>query len=236
MAHFFLQAPASLSVMSALRWAQVLAISNDKKLAIEIANSYLGRNDFGDEDYWIHLIHMLSKAECFDYRIIPELVTYLRIYKQQNLEAQLKGRPLSSILQRLAEWCEEQLKLKKSGELTWETCGILPLSKTINENGQNNRYQIVELLSKNELYEEGKKMGHCVASYANSCYKGVCGIFSLRKVTTTNTITEATIEVNLKNMQVVQAKAKFNNAVSKKGMKQIHKWAYVNDLFVEKNL
>ncbi len=82
-------------------------------------------------------------------------------------------------------------------------------------------YIIKPLLLPEELREEGKKMHHCVGSYAEKVAKGECLIFSVRKVDNENR-SLATIEIQEK--KVKQVRAAHNSKPSEDVSTFVRKW------------
>ena len=95
-------------------------------------------------------------------------------------------------------------------------------------------YFITELNSSSLLREEGKQMHHCVYSYARQCASKYSAIFSLRLFKGEYHPIErlATIEVSLRDLRVVQIRAKFNAKVSNIATRFITDWAMQNKLTI----
>jgi hypothetical protein len=91
-------------------------------------------------------------------------------------------------------------------------------------------WTVTELLTAQDLLNEGRKMRNCVSSYAYTCASGKSSIFTVERVYPVNRLTEktATIEVNRANRTVIQAKGKCNAAVPPTAMVVITKWAQAN--------
>ncbi len=90
-------------------------------------------------------------------------------------------------------------------------------------------YRIEELTSKGMLRVEGMVMNHCVGSYADSCVKGFCSIWSLREYQDGKWLSRVTIELN-KGSRIVQASARFNARPNDEHKKIIKRWAYYNKI------
>lgn len=86
-------------------------------------------------------------------------------------------------------------------------------------------YKVTQLLSYNELRDEGNEMHHCVATYASSCSSGRTAIFSVREYTSHGQFVcrRATLEVRAN--QIVQIRSKFNKKPDDKTIKVIKDWA-----------
>ena len=74
--------------------------------------------------------------------------------------------------------------------------GFRPFVVEVATSDGGRRYEVVELLSSQELVEEGQAMRHCVSSYAGYCESGRTSIWSLRKwIESGRFIRLATVEV-----------------------------------------
>ena len=91
-------------------------------------------------------------------------------------------------------------------------------------------WRISELLSSRELEDEGRAQGHCVASYAVSCRRGLCSIWSLRCETENGVKRLLTVELNMKTREIVQARGKGNRLPEKKELEVLGRWAAAEGL------
>ena len=89
-------------------------------------------------------------------------------------------------------------------------------------------YELRELRNSRDLLQEGKKMKHCVGSYAESCYARKSSIWSMR----CNGERQLTIEVNKKGV-LLQAYGNCNQDASKRQRKILKKWVKLNNLTVD---
>jgi hypothetical protein len=225
MAHYFLKAPAKLSVTEALRWAQVKGMMGDDRLAERIACSWIGTKEYGDEDFWEGFIRIAINGGMYEYQKTGEVIDYLRSVKRENRGYSLKGRTMQSLIRRSDEWHRHSYWDKRN--LSWHSSGTWKYKL----DGREERVEMVELTDSKQLVQEGKTMRHCVASYAHYCVKGTTAIFSLRKyIGTLQTETLATIELNITLRKVVQAKYKMNRKISDEARKHLVAWAAKNQL------
>ncbi|MFT5819540.1 MAG: hypothetical protein ACI8ZM_000765 [Crocinitomix sp.] len=231
-AHAFGKAPGNLTVNEALRWAQVVGKGGDERLANFILRSRLGRNDFADEAFWDNAILFLVNAGMFDYEKIAEIIDFLLVQRGINSTYSLKGRTIPSIIRASDDWHNDQQQMRqRGGKLIWTSSHI---DETFIEEGTDEKqvtYSIIELRSTKELLTEGRKMNHCVATYASSCYKKKCAIFSIRKKTAlSNEETLATLEISLQSRRIVQAKARYNKTINNKALTLMKSWAKKENL------
>jgi len=220
MGHYFLMAPAKLSITEALRWAQVKGLNGEGKLAERIAFSWIGIKTYGDEDFWESFIRLVVTGGMFNLNKLTELIDYVREEKRANCNYHLKGRTLLSLFRQSDAW-HSRFSNSKSNQV-WKPCGI----EGYRVEKKSELIVLEELTESRKLTEEGKSMKHCVSSYAFYCTKGKSAIFSLRKYSGGILLDiMATIEVNLALQKVVQAKAKMNKPISEEAKKHVEVWA-----------
>jgi len=93
-------------------------------------------------------------------------------------------------------------------------------------------WTVTELLTAQDILNEGRKMRNCVSSYAYSCALGEKSIFSVERVYRASQEIDktATLEVHISNRTLVQAKGKCNTGVPPKAMNIITRWAQANSI------
>ncbi|GHU54284.1 hypothetical protein FACS189442_0280 [Spirochaetia bacterium] len=90
-------------------------------------------------------------------------------------------------------------------------------------------WTVTQLLTAQDLLNEGRKMKNCVSTYAYKCSGGECSIFNVSCFYTDSQLTEskATLEVS-RDRSLVQAKGKCNIRVNSVIMNVIIRWAQAN--------
>ena len=227
MAHYFLQAPPKFSIAEALRWAQVKGMMGDDRLAERIAYSWIGTKPYEDEDFWESFIRIMATGGMLDHEKLTEVIDYVRDTKIADRNYSLKGRTLLSLIRQSDEWHKRATVIKVAK--VWSACGI----KGYRIEKKQDMILMEELTGSKLLADEGRKMKHCVVTYAHNCVAGKTAIFSMRKYFMgLLTETMATIEVNLLLKRIVQAKSKMNTKISEEALKHLNAWADQNDLVV----
>ncbi|WP_109436127.1 PcfJ domain-containing protein [Aquimarina sp. AU119] len=235
-AHFFRTAPDDYNVFMALRWAQSLSYGADEVFADYIANTFLSRNHFENEFFWDKVIQFMSKQTMLDLQKTGELLDYLYHCIDEDDSYVIKGRTITSLMRASDQWHIEINRTSKQGkDLIWEASSISPLTVVEGKEEKRVTYRLSELRSTKELRIEGRRMNHCVVSYASSCYRKRTSIFTLRKESVLNyEEILATIEVNISNRMIVQSKARFNKPISNKAKEIMGKWAVAEGLSISK--
>lgn len=245
MSHYFMQAPSNFTVDQALRWAQVIGMGGNEALANNIISSQLGRNRFMHEKFFKTVIHyFIQNAGMLAREKMHELVDYLSYIFGNDNTYSIKGRSIQNLIQLSDEWHIAGYHARTLGSPEdWSQCGIkeykLEIPVKVEEEVVivSKTYYLVELLSAEALVEEGKKMRHCVGSYASICAKKRSAIFSLRLKTELGKEKRlGTIEVDLKSKSIVQAKAKCNAKITPKAKKVLSDWANLENLTINRIL
>lgn len=248
MAHHFVDAPSTYSIEAAFRWGQVLALGGDQRLADGLRETRLVQ-DFRDNDFWLSVIRFFIRNPMLDRAHVQPIIDYIwnqryepRIVfvergvarelgpEQPNLS--MRGRTAVSLLRAVDQW-HRQLGRETSGErLQWRKSPFRDFEFIEgSEQSKNMRiWQIRELLSSQELIAEGRRMCHCVASYANSCHNGACSIWSMEVETDEGTEPLVTIEVNHQRKEICQVRGKRNRLPTDKEKDILRRWALAEQL------
>ena len=226
MAHLFLQAPDSYTIIEALRYGQVLALGGAIDLVGHINTTPLGER-LEHEEFWSTVIHFFVNNPMLDLDYVGPIIDYINHRKFEPEDGidnggprdpgfSMKGRKPEPLLELVDEWhqllAREQKKRSTSGQ--WASSDIPPyeLLEEDKDSGHLLRWTIAEILTHKELMDEGRAMKHCVRSYESSCVKGMKSVWSLcREDTETKSKTRVlTIAVKNDVRKVVQARGKCN--------------------------
>lgn len=234
----FIKSPDGFRIHEAFRYAQVRGLGGDELLAHRMAYSWLGRNTKRDEVLWETFIRIVIAGGMFNQDKLDELIDYIRHQRNENQGYSLKGRTLQSLIRQSDPWHNGGLKVQQlKGIIAWKSALFEPFELRQGKAENEILYQMVELLSNKELIAEGTTMHHCVGSYSYYCAKGQTRIVSLRKYQFGIEIDRmATIEVDLRAKQIVQAKCRYNKPISGKALSLLHSWANLNGLLIGKYL
>lgn len=228
MAHEFKKAPANYSVEQAIRFAQAKGFGASEIMSETLAWSVLSEG-FEHEEFWQKVVAFFAKYNELPFAKVQEVLFYIKEQFALNKNFTMKGRTWEALVRNSDEWHLEYYKrMNALNRAQWSTSQIRGFEKNTFELNQNNFYYIVELVNSEELYDEGYQMSHCVAEYEYDCIQGKTAIFSLRKKqqeTDSEYTTLATIEVDIEAKAVVQAKAMYNEWVSKVAYEMIVEWA-----------
>ncbi|QDU88980.1 hypothetical protein Pla175_23640 [Pirellulimonas nuda] len=243
MAHHFMRAPGDLSVPHALQWGQVRALGGDDRLARAVLGTRLAES-FEHQAFWATVLRwfiahpMLDRAHIgpiVDFlhhqKFVPERVFIAPGRREESPPPQphltMKGRTPESLLRQVNRWHgrlahDNSLQLRQ-----WAPCGIEAFEFTEGAlSGGNLRvWTIRELLGSKALMAEGRQMKHCVATYASSCARGHCSIWTMEVESFQGTSKALTIEVRSNTLTICQARGKLNRLPTEKELGVLARWA-----------
>lgn len=243
MAHYFLQAPEHYSIEAALRWGQIFAMGGDKYLCDAVAESRLVET-FADDHFWLSVLKFFIDNPMLDRAHVQPIVDYIHNRKfedevvfvargvaerrapvQPNFS--MNGRNAESLLRQIESW-HERLGIRRTCKAShWKKSHIKDFFFVDGIETQENMivWRIFELLSHEELQQEGKHMNHCVATYSSSCHNGRSSIWSMSAETHEGIKKVLTIEIRTNEMDIEQVRGKRNRRATAKEREIIHRWA-----------
>ena len=138
----------------------------------------------------------------------------------------MKGRTPASLLRQVDAWHRTLARIEQP-KAEWPPSGIDSFEFIEGgEKGGNLRvWTIRELLSTKALVDEGRKMKHCVATYAHSCGSGACSIWTLEVENFDGRSKMLTIEVLNGSRMICQARGKCNMLPGEKHLGILRRWA-----------
>ena len=248
-AHCFLQAPSGGSIVSALRYGQVLGLGGDAFLASAISESKL-RTILPDEEFWESVIHFFVNQPNLDCNRVSPIVDFIYDRKFGDFPApseatfsdaieptfSMKGRKLDALQARVLEWHEALAREAKRGKANWEPSGFSPFVASEPDNQNRLTHWIIrELGDSFALQREGAEMRHCVFSYRAGCKSGKTSIWSVRARFDDTAQYQRLLTVEVDNLRraIVQVKGKCNKSLSsfvgkermKKAGEILRRWA-----------
>ena len=241
MEHIFLTSPDHLSVEHALRRSELLALGAPDGLVRAVLATPLEMN-WRDAAFWRTVWRFLiSNARDLDPAHIEPMLDFIHAIRHERMAVDtpdgvvmrdppqssfsMKGRTVQSMLRLMQQW-HRSLGVGK-GSLVWEPSRLRPMM--LEEPSQEPSvppavWQLIELTSGEQLRKEGSALRHCVASYADRCWRGASRIWSLRVQRGAYVRHVLTIEIDMRQRAVVQARGWRNRAASGKPLQLLEEW------------
>lgn len=240
MCHDILTTPSDFGMLAAIRRAQVRAIGGDRRL-FEAWRTTRAANRIGDEKdeaFWFGALQWFVNLGMIDYGQIAPLTDYIAQRRFADPGFSLKGRSGAAMLRSQREWHGELAKAEAAVGKFFPASGFVagayedsrkdPSGAHVRE-----KWEIVEVLDAKTLAEEGRRMGHCVYSYAWRIERREVSIWSVQMEDgqgETGRWHQVTVEVRNDLRRVVQARGRFNRQMTPKEIRIVTRWASVNGL------
>lgn len=225
MAHEFRLTPKDYTVAQAIWRAQAIGFGANAERAEAIAWSSLSAG-FEYEEFYSTVVQFIVNVEQkISFDVLQDVLEYINAMRAENITFSMKGRTWEALVRQSAEWHIAMAKKREAeGRSQWK---LAPVANYVVADDECT-IRIVQLGTSEALYEEGVEMAHCVADYEMACKDGVTAIFSVRKFTEglDQYETLATVEVDLENMEIIQAKARFNEMICETSHTIIGEWAF----------
>lgn len=242
MEHIFLTSCDHLSIESAMRRAELIALGAPDEFVEAVLLTRLAV-DLRNAEFWRTVwAFLIANARAMDAAQIGPMIDFVQAIRHDRVAIEtrdgivmqdpphpsfsMKGRTVQSMLRLMQDW--HRGLGTATGGLTWEPSPLQPL--LIEEPRQDPSaapivWQLVELTNGAQLRAEGTALHHCVASYADRCWRGASRIWSLRVHRDAKVRHVLTIEVDMKRRAVVQARGWGNRPASGKSLRLLQDWS-----------
>jgi hypothetical protein len=243
MEHIFLSSADHLAIESALRRAELLALGGSDELVRAVLATRVA-TDLRNGAFWRTVWRFLiDHARTIDVTDIGPMIDFVQAIRHERVPVEtpsgivmrdppqpsfsMKGRTVQSMLRLMQQW-HRRLGVANGG-LTWAPSSLRPMR--LEEPSQEPsappvEWQLIELTSGAQLRTEGSALHHCVASYADRCWRGASRIWSLRVRRGEYLRHVLTIEVDMQRRAVVQARGWGNGPASGKPLRLLEEWAW----------
>lgn len=243
LAGWFLRAPDDCPVEPALRWAEVRAAGGSASLADAVRRTRLGR-DYAHPEFWAEVIRFFVANPLLDPEQVGPIVDWIQAQRfepeiapgQALPEAgagpprpglSMRGRTVEATLRDVEAW---HRRLGHAAPdtlaLEWAPSGIAEHESVEGTRPEERRvWRIREITTGEGLVLEGRRMNHCVASYARSCAAGVSTIWTLECTAAGETQPRLTIQVHPTSRRIGQARGRHNRAPTAAELAIVARWA-----------
>lgn len=243
MAHHFLKAPKHYTIEEALRWCQVHALGGNRYLADALRETRLSRT-FSNDDFWLNVIRFFIANPMLDVSHVNPIIDYIwhqryenrRVFVERGVAREIgpaqpnfsmRGRTPETLLRQVEEWHGELGRESKGRELEWHGSEIGEFHLLEGSEASRNMkfWSIRELLSSDELIDDGRALRHCVSTYARSCHTGQSSIWSMEIEDENGRRKILTIEVTPREKVIRQVRGRRNRLPTPKEKDLLGRWA-----------
>jgi hypothetical protein len=242
MCHDLLTTPAEWGFLDALRRVQCRAAGADRRFFQAWRTtryaSMIGTKE--DEAFWYTVMEWFGKIAMLNPAEIGPLCDYIAMRRNGDKTFSMKGRGALATIRAMHEWHGNLTKERSVKASTiYRTSGFRPMEfpdyKRVEPSGETVKetWRVEEILTAKKLYEEGRSMGHCVYSYGHHIERGDTSIWSVIMADgkgTTGAWMMVTLEVRNPMKKIVQARGRFNRAMTAKESQVVTRWANMNGL------
>jgi PcfJ-like protein len=240
--HIFLTSHDHLPIEHAMRRAELLALGASDDLVRAVLATRLA-TDLRNGEFWRAVwMFLIGNARAIDLAQIGPMLDFIQAIRHERVAVEtwdgivmreppqpafsIKGRTVHSMLRLMRDW--HRCLGVANGGLTWAPSPLRPM--LIEEPSQDPSappivWQLMELTNSAQLRTEGTTLHHCVASYAQRCWRGASRIWSLRVQRGDRVRHVLTIEVDLKKRAVIQARGWGNRTASGKPLRLLQGWS-----------
>ena len=259
MAHFAVNAPRGLHALQALRWGQLRGFGVPEELCAEAVHTRLS-GQLPDEPFWKTVAEWLGvHPEVYGHAGV--LVDYLfaqrvgDFARPEHPGFTVRGRDPDRLLADARAWHDALHRRRRAASrgpeipARWGSCGIAEFfptpppapaetGKAKDAGGAPARreppsWAIVELVTADDLDDEGAALHHCVGRYAGAAASGRSAIFSLRRRAEGILRPRVTIEVWPAERRIVQVRGQQNAQPDADDQRLIETWAKTQRLQIE---
>lgn len=234
MCHLFMHMPPGTGFVEGIRHAQILAGGGDVGVTRAVCATRIGRAFQGrGEPFWETALVWLCRQSDIERRQIGPLIDYFASMREADPCYSIKGRTYRSALRAMEQWHRELAVQRKLENLDFKPSGFkgrrYVFKKKLNGGIPVDQvWTMREILHAKDLMDEGKRMRHCVSSYAENIKAGKSSIWSLRR----DGVRALTVEVDNKARKVVQARGVCNRGAQPFEIALLRRWALFNGLGV----
>ena len=176
--HHFLAAPDDVSSARQAFWyAFARAQTDERRIALAVSRSALQRFSVGSS-FWREAARYFARNPT-SIQDMNDLIDFLLAARQEDNAFSLQGRSLAALRRRMEDW---HRALRKQQQVCGSSWPGRPIPDVEYETGSDHKraiWRFRQIRTGNDLFREGQRMHHCVASYKRLCAEGLISIWSL---------------------------------------------------------
>jgi PcfJ-like protein len=177
--HHFLSAPPEVgSAQQALWYAIARAHTDDKAAALKVAHTKLSEIFSIASSFWKDAARFFARNPA-SAAAMNDLIDYIAVMKEADAGFSLKGRTLATLQRRMEQWHRALTKQHAICGGVWAGRAQPDIDYEAGSDAKKAIWRFRQIKTGNDLFREGQRMHHCVASYKYRCVNGDVSIWSL---------------------------------------------------------
>jgi PcfJ-like protein len=242
MCHELLTVPYRGPLLHAIRRVEVRSVGGDDRLLASWlrtrAATQLG--SAADEAFWLTVLGWMARTPGLDPGRVAPLVDYIQHRREEDAAFSMTGRSVAAMVRGMEAWHRDLAHQEVLRGTAFPPSGFegmeLDLSRR-SASGQVSKHvwRIGEILTSKDLAAEGRRMCHCVLSYARRIESGQTSIWTVTYEDgrgETGFWAMLTVEVRNDLRRVVQARGRFNRPATSAELSFLSRWAGANGLAI----
>jgi hypothetical protein len=231
MCHELLAMPADVALFDSIRRVQArVAGATPRFFDAWRATRYAQRIGTPEEErFWYSVVEWFAKAPLLDAEHVGPLCDYVDHRRRESDAFSMSGRAPLAMIRAMHAWHGELAVDRSANACIFPKSGFTDfLHRAANET-----WSIREILTSRALAHEGRRMRHCVYSYAASIKRGGTSIWSVQMddgLGVNDNLHVATLEVDNARRRLVQARGPCNRAITSRDLTIVRLWAGANNL------
>jgi hypothetical protein len=225
------------SFLAVVRRVQTRAAGGGERLLRAWLASPAGRqlHDRDGEAFWQAALAWFAANPMLPASEVGPLVDYIAFRRRQDPAFSMKGRSVLALMRGMREWHGALARATDARRYVFPPSGLAPLDLDRSRRDAAGRrlaevWHFREIRDGAALADEGRAMGHCVFSYADSIQRGECSIWTATLEDGTGHWRRLTIEVRSASRRIVQARGRFNSNAEALDLVALNAWASRNRL------
>jgi hypothetical protein len=176
--HHFVTAPTLLASGQRTLWYAVARVCTEESIvAARVSRTKLVEFSIAST-YWKDVARFFARNPT-SIDEMNDLIDYLCAAKQQDPAFSLKGRTLATLRRRMEEWHRALAKAETLCGGSWAGRAIPDVDYQAGSDHKKAVWRFRQIKTGDDLFREGQRMHHCVASYKARCVSGDVSIWSL---------------------------------------------------------
>ncbi len=222
--HHFLNAPPEIASAKQGLWYAIARAQTDRTdAALNVARSRVANYSIAST-FWKEVARFFARYPLATHEI-NDLADFLVVTKREDEAFSLKGLTLASLERRVEDW---HLALRRNSAVcggAWAGRLLPDVDYEVGDGAKQAIWHMRQIKTGDGLFDEGRRMHHCVVTYKAACMQGYCSIWSLTSEFPIGRINRGvTIEV-LKDGHIVQCRGFANRLPYANEATMVKRWA-----------